>query len=167
MKPVLPKTGLPLRRLSMRGFTLIELMVVVALAAILAVIATPSFRELMVSTRTRAAASALHESLWLARSEAIKRNKPVTFTVTTLQDGWTITPVDKPATVLRKQDGLPDLKLSFNSGTSVTFEYNSQGRLTDGVAAVKMTLSGADGLGPRCISFDAAARPKLTSGACA
>lgn len=167
MQPVLPKASLPLRRLSVRGFTLIELMVVVALVAILAAIATPSFRELMVSTRTRAAASALHESLWLARSEAIKRNKPVAFTVTTLQDGWTITPVTTPTTVLRKQDGLPNLKLSFNSGTSVTFEYNSQGRLVDGVAALKMTLSGLDGLSPRCISFDAAARPKLTQGTCA
>lgn len=167
MQPVLPKTSLPLRRLSARGFTLIELMVVVAVAAIFAAIATPSFRELMVSTRTRAAASALHESLWLARSEAIKRNKPMTFTVTTLQNGWTITPVDTPSTVLRKEGGMPDLKLSFNSGTSATFEYNSQGRLADGVAALKMTLSGLDGLSPRCISFDAAARPKLTQGACA
>lgn len=153
-------------RRAARGFTLIELMVVVALAAIVASIAAPSFRELMVGTRTRSAASALHESLWLARSEAIKRNKPVTFTLTTLQEGWTITPLDAPGTVLHKQDGMPNLQLRLSSGTSVTFQYNSQGRLADGVAALKMTLSGGGGEGSRCITFDAAARPKLTSGAC-
>ena len=103
----------------------------------------------------------------MARSEAIKRNKPVTFTVTTLQAGWTITPLDAPGRVLHKQDGMPDLELRFSSGSSVTFEYNSQGRLADGVAALKMTLSGSGGQGSRCISFDAAARPKLSHGACA
>ena len=153
-------------RRAARGFTLIELMVVVALAAIVASIAAPSFREMTVATRTRSAASALHESLWLARSEAIKRNKPVTFTLTTLQDGWTITPLDAPGTVLHKQDGMPNLQLRLSSGTSVTFQYNSQGRLADGVAALKMTLSGGSGESSRCITFDAAARPKLTSGAC-
>ncbi|WP_140632787.1 GspH/FimT family pseudopilin [Methylibium rhizosphaerae] len=154
-------------RSAMRGFTLIELMVVVALAAIVGSIAAPSFRELTINSRTRSAASALHESLWLARSEAIKRNKPVTFTLTTLESGWTITPVDDPDRVLRRQDGMQNLELHFNRGTSATFEYNSQGRLADGVAALKMTLSGSGGQGSRCISFDAAARPKLTAGACA
>jgi type IV fimbrial biogenesis protein FimT len=154
-------------RPAMRGFTLIELMVVVALAAIIGSIAAPSFRELTINSRTRAAASALHESLWLARSEAIKRNRPVTFTLTTLEGGWTITPVNAPENVLHRQDGMPNLELRFSSGTSATFEYNSQGRLADGVAALKMTLSGSGGQGSRCITFDAAARPKLNAGVCA
>lgn len=57
-----------------RGLTLIELMVTIAIAAILAGLAAPSFRELMASNQLKSHASALLSSLLLARSEALKRN---------------------------------------------------------------------------------------------
>ena len=66
----------PLRRL--RGFTLVELMVVVAIAAILALMAAPSFTETINRTRRKTYANQLYEDLAFARSEAIKRGVPVT-----------------------------------------------------------------------------------------
>ena len=66
----------PLRRL--RGFTLVELMVVVAIAAILALIAAPSFTETINRTRRKTYANQLYEDLAFARNEAIKRGVPVT-----------------------------------------------------------------------------------------
>lgn len=54
------------RQRTASGFTLVELMVTVAVAAIFAAIATPSFRELIAKQRMRSASSALLESLWLA-----------------------------------------------------------------------------------------------------
>jgi len=55
------------------GFTAIELLVVVSIAAILAALAAPSFTPLIESWRVRQATELLQSSLYYARSEAIKR----------------------------------------------------------------------------------------------
>lgn len=55
------------------GFTAIELLVVLAIAALLAALATPSFATMLQSWRVRQATEALQSTLYLARSEAIKR----------------------------------------------------------------------------------------------
>ena len=56
-----------------KGFTLVELMVVVAIMAILLALAAPSFTPLIERWRVRDAAETLTSSLYFARSEAIKR----------------------------------------------------------------------------------------------
>lgn len=55
---------------SERGFTLIELMVVVVLLAILAALAVPSFRTMIANNKVAAASSDLQNLLLFARSEA-------------------------------------------------------------------------------------------------
>ena len=57
----------------MRGFTTIELLVTIAVLAILAALAGPSFTSLMERWRIRQATEDLQGTLFLARSEAIKR----------------------------------------------------------------------------------------------
>ncbi|MBI4937837.1 MAG: GspH/FimT family pseudopilin [Nitrosomonadales bacterium] len=59
------------------GFTTIELLVVLVIAAILAAIAGPSFMDFINNTRMTSAMSQLTGDLNLARSEAIKRNMRV------------------------------------------------------------------------------------------
>lgn len=56
----------------MRGFTAIELMVVVGIMAVLAALAGPSFTLMIESWRVRDATESLRSTLFLARSEAIK-----------------------------------------------------------------------------------------------
>jgi len=62
------------KRSASAGFTLIELMVVVALVALLLSLAAPAFKGVINSMRLTTAVNALFTSLLLARSEAIKRN---------------------------------------------------------------------------------------------
>lgn len=63
----------PLSRADQRGFTAIELMVVVSIVAILAALAAPSFQPLIERWRVRDATESLQSSLYFARSEALKR----------------------------------------------------------------------------------------------
>jgi type IV fimbrial biogenesis protein FimT len=60
-----------------RGFTLVELMVTVAVMAILAVVALPSLRGLVNSNRLRAGANETIAVLQAARMEAIRSNRRV------------------------------------------------------------------------------------------
>jgi len=56
------------------GFTLVELMVTLAVAVILTVIAVPSFRNITLSNRLTTTANALVGAIDTARMEAVKRN---------------------------------------------------------------------------------------------
>lgn len=63
---------------SQDGFTLVELMVVLAIAAILLAIGVPSFQSFIARARVDAAANELQSALQLARSEAARRSGTVT-----------------------------------------------------------------------------------------
>jgi len=60
-----------------RGFSLLELMVALAVASILAVVAAPSFRDMLRRNKVSAASNALLADLAYARSEAINRGNSV------------------------------------------------------------------------------------------
>lgn len=70
---------LPLQGAGARGFTLIELMVAVAVAAVLLAIAVPSFRSITISNKLNTSANDLIASLNTARMEAIKTNASAQF----------------------------------------------------------------------------------------
>lgn len=59
------------------GFTLLELMVGLAISVILVGLATPLFREFILNQQIEANSSAFFSALYFSRNEAIKRNLPV------------------------------------------------------------------------------------------
>lgn len=70
----LPRTT---RNCQMRGFTLLEVMVVVAILGVLAALAGPSFGPLIERWRVRQAVESMTSTLYYARSEAIRRGGSV------------------------------------------------------------------------------------------
>ncbi len=64
-------------RRTTRGFTILELMLTVAVAAVLAAVAIPNMRDFIRNNRLTAVANDLLRSTQLARSEAIKRQSNV------------------------------------------------------------------------------------------
>ncbi|WGS87947.1 GspH/FimT family pseudopilin [Methylomonas sp. UP202] len=77
---------------SIRGFTLVELMVALTITGILGAIAIPSFVSAVRNSRLTAATNQLIGSLNFARSESIKRGQIVVVrkSSTNWEDGWQV-----------------------------------------------------------------------------
>ena len=71
-----------------KGFTLIELMVTISVAAILLVIAVPNFRTFVLNNRITGQANDMMTALNYARSEAIKRGLPVSMLSNSGTPNW-------------------------------------------------------------------------------
>ena len=147
-----------------QGFTLIEMMVTIALVAIFSSLAAPSFREMIAAQRAKAAVSAVSGALWLARSEAIKRNTPVGFSLTSLDAPWDVT---AGTTVLHTEQALPAVSLSYKapSDGAGSFQFNEYGRLAAGGGSVIELAVAKVGI-YRCVAVSTTGKTDVVEGKC-
>lgn len=136
-----------------RGFSLIELMVVLAIMGVLLAAVSPSLIDWMVNMRIRNTSDALLNGLQLARQEAIKRNQSVSF--------WLVT---NTAGDLSSLDDSCDL--SSSSGSWVVSVRSPVGNCTaapSATVAPMLVASHAVGDGATGVSVNALASDSATA----
>lgn len=123
-----------------RGFTLIELMVSIAVLVVLISIAAPSYRRLVVDTRMATQTNEFLTGLQFTRSEAVKRNATVTMCKSsdgagcaasgTWAQGWMVfVTVDGSDTVLRVHAALTEgSTLVGSAGVAAIVSYRPNGQ---------------------------------------
>lgn len=122
-RPTPPPVATRVEKVRQHGFTAIELMVVVAIVAVLAALAGPSFTPLIERWRVRDAAESLTSTLYYARSEAIKRGGGIAIDATGGWDqGWKVTHTENAITTdLRVNTAPPKIVATHSNGKFVLY----------------------------------------------
>lgn len=146
-----------------RGFTLIELMVTISIAAILMAVAAPSFRDLVAGQKIKTASYDVLSALTYARSEALKRNLNVSLVQASggWQNGWTIVTAD--SFTVSAHEAFSGLTISGPTGSLV---YGRDGRITSTAGQTFGISSAASSVPARCITIDLSGLPKSKVGSC-
>lgn len=155
-----------------RAFTLIELLITLAILAILLAIAVPSFRDLTQNNRTQTIANDLTTALQFARSEAVKRggrvdicrrNGDVCANAADWGNGWLVK-VNGGA-VLRVWEAVGDRDSV--TGPAETLTYRPNGLLTKTTeSAFTVAFDNCTGKLQYSITLTATGRVTSTKGTC-
>lgn len=167
------------------GMTLIELMVGIAIVAILFALAAPDFRTWIQNTHIRTAAEAIQNGLMLARAEAVRRNTNVRFQLTDTMDNgcalsttgtnWVLslqdptgacaTPIADPSDLNPPAPGIIQMRAGAEgsrnavvaAGQSIIL-FNGLGRVTP-VPAGDIAIDISNPTGGACVGVGLAATP--------
>jgi type IV fimbrial biogenesis protein FimT len=152
-----------------RGFTLLELMLVISIVAIFAGLGVPSFSRLIANEHIRSAAGNLQSALWRARSEAIRLNRDVVLRPVVEAEGWgsgwvAVNPAF-PDQELVRRGPLTGVVLS---GGAPSVTYRASGRLRGLAAGAVFELSAKSDQGAkkRCVRIDPCGRPMMREEGC-
>jgi type IV fimbrial biogenesis protein FimT len=161
-----------------RGFTLVELLVTMAIGAILMAVAVPAMRSFLADQSAAASADELAESIRLARTEATKRGMGVIIcasrntanaspTCSTAGDdgwltGWIIQDVD--GNLIRVQNPMRGIG-TVDSGGKDRLQFAANGMNGSGATSFELTPTG-DSVKTRMRTIDvnAQGRVKVTKG---
>lgn len=150
-----------------RGFTLVEMMVTVAVLVVLLTVGMPAFSEYMASSKVRNVAENFYSGIQKARAEAIRSNEPVQFHLTdniptnanlgtlvlaTNGKNWAIRVPGRPVgsqlieSKLVAEGGAADVVV--NAGGVTTLSFNGLGALT--APATTVAVSFTHPMNPAC-----------------
>ena len=145
-----------------RGFTIIEMLMVVAIIGIFAGLAAPSMADLLASTAVKGAATDFYSSLILARSEAIKRrtNATVAPVGADWTSGWTIT---IGGNVFQQVDPLKT-RVAVSPTTVVPVVFAMNGRVSSGGQTLKFSDTVRTTVANRCVIVGTSGLPRVRTG---
>lgn len=152
-----------------RGVSLIESMIAIVIMSLLIAIGGPSFGNWLKNTQIRGGADAIQAGLQQARAEAVQRNMPVRFSLTsTLDDGcavaddgknWVVSlddPTSKCASgvngdpesaaprLIAKRAGADGSSIAAVKGTQAEIVFNGLGRATNVTGAASICIGSSD-----------------------
>ena len=164
-----------------RGFTLIELMIVLVILSVVLVVAIPSYQTIGLRTKLRASVNEVVSSAYLARGEAIKRNAQMRMCIAeikpgadscevagdctckesgTWDEGWLV--MDPNDTVMKYRQSVDDIRI-FEEGGVHTILFQPSGVAS---TAANLTICRPEGGGSveaRRVIIAATGRPRTIS----
>lgn len=155
-----------------RGFTVIEMVVVMMIIGMLAAFGFPAMTKFLTTQAVRSASYDLHADLIFARSEAIARGVNVDIVgnaATNFKQGWNIRETGS-GTIIRTQPARDSAITFTSSASTITFDRNGRAssavELTFNIVPVDLTPTTPDYM-KRCVRLDPSGRPRGAEGACA
>lgn len=158
-----------------RGFSLVEVLVVVAIMVVLMAVGVPALSDWLAGQRLRTASYALVGSAMQARSEAIKRGTDIAILAPASDDlslGWCVQvgtaaacSVTAPGVaVMHVQQPISGVAFTFSS-TAGPIVFNRSGRLSGGAVLVEIADNTRTDM-KRCVTIDAGGNARVNGGGC-
>jgi type IV fimbrial biogenesis protein FimT len=156
-----------------RGFTIIELLITLALLSIIVAFAVPAFNNIILNNRFTSYSNSLVAALALARSEAIKQNTNVSLRNIAADvnnewgGGWEVRLTATAATIRTFEPIFNEYTLN-SAGDISEFIFDGDGRLTTGGDTIQLRLAAANcGTGfsytPRDITISVTGKGRVTT----
>jgi len=148
------------------GFTLVELMTVLAVLAILAAVAIPDFRSLTESQRVRSASFEMFAAMNWVRSEAIKRNTTLTMSAVDgdWSQGWEVR--TDALVVVGDHNPLAGVVITPDPASITSVQFLRTGRIGGAPPRFQIDVSATPTGNVRCLFLDLGGRPRSAKGVC-